>query len=550
MIVIDLNNISLVLGAHPIFSDLNWRIQNEQKIGLIGPNGAGKSSLFKLITGEYSYEAGGSVTFAKDTTIGYLAQEPGLPDDQCAFDVALSSNSRYAELQAQLKRVEQDMGDPNVYNKPQALARCIEIQERCLEEYNALGGDSYPDHVRMVLEGLGLPLHDHNKPIKALSGGQKKLVGLAGLILSQPSVLLLDEPDNHLDINGKVFLEQLIQKYPGTIVIISHDRYLLDAVVTHICELEDGVLTTFEGDYSGYIVDKELRLARQEELYQVQQREIKRLETAMKRFAMWGKLYDNEKFAKRAQAFEKRIERIERIDKPVIERRRIKFELEGWRGSTKVLEISDLTKTFGDQILFVGLNLELRHGQRAGLIGPNGAGKSLLIRMIQGVQTPDSGKITIGPSVITGYYAQEFENLNPELTLIDTVRYAIPEGSSMTESRAVAFLSRYLFSYQQASQKVRDLSGGERSRLQLAILVLSGANFLLLDEPTNNLDIASAEVLEETLGDFEGTILVISHDRYFLDQIANSILILDHGEIIEYPGSYSDYSENIMGIEL
>jgi ATP-binding cassette, subfamily F, member 3 len=303
-------------------------------------------------------------------------------------------------------------------------------------------------------------------------------------------------------------------------------------------------LTLFEGDYSAFVVDKELRLARQAELYRVQQREIKRLETVIKRYAIWGKVYDNENFAKRAKTIQGRLDRMEKIDPPV-ERRKMGLELNGWRGSNKVLEISGLQKSFTNRLgqngVLNGLDLLVWHGERVGLIGPNGAGKSVLLRLILGQSSPDAGEIHLGPSVKVGYYAQEHETLDPTQTPLEAVRYA----GAMSESNAVAFLIRYLFSYQQASQKIGDLSGGERSRLQLALLVLSGANFLLLDEPTNNLDVASAEVLENALDDFEGTVLVISHDRYFLDRTVNRLLLLEQGRLQEYQGGYSDYAAAI-----
>jgi ATP-binding cassette subfamily F protein 3 len=254
-------------------------------------------------------------------------------------------------------------------------------------------------------------------------------------------------------------------------------------------------------------------------------------------------VYDNDKFAARAKAIQNRLDRMEWVDRPVLERRRMNLELSGWRGSTKVLEIVDLDKSFADTPIFLGLDFLILHGQRVGLIGPNGAGKSLLLRMILGHERPDCGEIRMGPSVAPGYYAQEQERLDPEITLIDTVRRAVPPGRNMSESDAVAFLNRYLFTYRQSSQLVDDLSGGERSRLQLALLVLSGANFLLLDEPTNNLDIASAEVLEAALDDFVGAVLVISHDRYFLDRVVDRILLIEDGRLIEYPGAYSDYAQ-------
>jgi ATP-binding cassette subfamily F protein 3 len=542
MISLQLSNIRLILGSRIIFEDLNWSIQNDQKIGLIGPNGAGKSSLFKLITGEFVPEPDGMITRAKGITVGYLPQEVELPGEQTAFEAALSANQRWFQLDQTLRDIEEHLGKPEIYNNANVLGRLLDDQQNFLQEYMDLGGDRYPERVHQVMAELGLDSKEHEKPISVLSGGQKKLVGLSGLLLAKPDVLLLDEPDNHLDLRGKAFLERLILEYPGAIVIISHDRYLLDAVATHIAELEDGKLVTFQGDYSGYVVDKELRLARQEELFRVQQREIGRLQTAIKRYAMWGKVYDNEKFAIRAKAMQKRLDRMDKIDRPVTDRRRMNLMLNGWRGSQKVLEIIDLDKIFKGEPLFLGLNILIQHGERVGLIGPNGAGKSVLLQLILGQRPSDGGEIRLGPSVSTGYYAQQHETLDLQMTLMDTVRRAAPTGRAMSESNTVAFLNRFLFTYNQVSQPASTLSGGERSRLQLALLVLSGANFLILDEPTNNLDIASAEVLENTIQDFEGTVLVISHDRYFLDRVVNRILVLDSGDLKEYQGSYSDYA--------
>jgi ATP-binding cassette, subfamily F, member 3 len=537
MIAVQLANIRLVLGARTIFDGLSWEIQHDQKIGLIGPNGVGKSSLFKLITGEYQAEPGGSVTRARGLSLGYLPQQPEFDPGQTALELALTALPRLAEIECELEQVETSLGEPDVYEDPKRLGRALERQQRLLEEFASLEGATYTERVRQMLLGLGLPETDLDKPLELLSGGQKKLAGLARLILSNPDLLLLDEADNHLDLPGKVYLERLIREYPGAVALISHDRYLLDACVTHITELEDGKLFTYEGDYSGYMVEKDLRLARQEELYQAQQKELNRLADSIKRLALWGKIYDNEKFSKRAAAMQKRMDRIERIDAPTLERKRMDLRLGGWRGSTKVLELRGVCKAYGRRPLFERLDHIIQHGERVGLIGPNGSGKSVFLRMLLGEEQPDRGEIILGPSVKIGYYAQEHENLDPSQTLIEAVRFTAP----LSEERAVAFLRRYLFGYRQASQYISELSGGERSRLQLALLVLSGANFLLLDEPTNNLDIASAEVLEEALVDFVGTVLVISHDRYFLDRTVQRLLVAGSGELQAFAGSYTDY---------
>jgi len=539
MIQIQLSNVTLILGAKRIFENLNWEIQRGQKIGLIGANGAGKSSLFKLIEGEHSPELGGQITRARSLLTGYLPQQPELDLSLTAFAAALAGNPRVAEVHAELETLESSLSDPEVYGHARRLQRALERQRQLIEEYDSLGGDSYPERVRGLLVGLGLAEGDLTKPLSVLSGGQKKLVGLARLLLVRPDVLLLDEPDNHLDLPGKIFLEKLIREYAGTVVIISHDRYLLDAVVTHVAELEDGKLTLFAGDYSSYVADKETRLARQEEMFRAQKHEINRLQAAIKRYAIWGKVYDNEDFARKAKTMQKRLDKMDKVEKPVTERRSMGLTLNGWRGSNKVLELDGVSKSFGEKRVFANLEETIWHGERVGLIGPNGAGKSVLMRMILGQESPDAGEIKIGPSVVIGHYAQEHETLDFNQTALDAVRYA----GELSESKATAFLLRYLFTYKQVSQKIGELSGGERSRLQLALLVLSGANFLLLDEPTNNLDIASAEALELALEDFVGTALVISHDRYFLDRTVERLLVIEGGRLLEYQGGYSDYLE-------
>ncbi|HWH68081.1 MAG TPA: ABC-F family ATP-binding cassette domain-containing protein, partial [Candidatus Sulfotelmatobacter sp.] len=399
MIAIQFSNVSLVLGARAIFRSLTWEIQDNQKIGLIGPNGAGKTSLLKLITGEYNAEPGGGVTRARGLSIGYLPQQPDLPSHQTALALAMEGNPRLAVLEAEIQQVEASLGDPQVYCDEKRLTRALERQQTLLDEYARLGGEQYPKRVRDLLTGLGLAESELEKPAGVLSGGQKKLIGLARLLLSAPDILLLDEPDNHLDLAGKLYLERLIQNYPGAVVIVSHDRYLLDAVVTHIAELEDGKISVFSGDYSAYTLDKQIRLARQDTLYQVQQHQIARIEAAIKRYSIWAKVYDNEKFAKRARSIQHRLDKMDRLDQPVLERRRMGLQLNGWRGSTKVLQMIDVCKAYSARPVLDGIDLLLEHGERVGMIGKNGAGKSVLLRLLMGIEAPDRGEIIIGPSI-------------------------------------------------------------------------------------------------------------------------------------------------------
>jgi ATP-binding cassette subfamily F protein 3 len=539
MVLLHLHDVALILGSRTIFDSLHWEIKDQQKIGLIGSNGTGKSSLFKVIMGEMEAEIGSQIIQSKGLSVGYLAQQPQLNEGQTALACAMDGNERWSMVHEELTIIENNLADPAVYGDETVLTCQLGQQQMLVEEYMELGGDQYPQRVEQMLLGLGLPAEQFEKPISALSGGQKKLVGLARLLISQPDLLLLDEPDNHLDLNGKLFLEKWIRDYNGAVVLVSHDRYLLDAVVTDIAELEDGTLTIFHGDYSEFVFEKELRLQRQQEMFQVQQKQIARIEAAIKRYAIWAKTYDNEKFAKRASSIQKRLDKMERVDKPILERKRMDLQLNGWRGSNKVLDYQRVTKRFKQQIVLHGLDLTLFHGERVGVIGANGSGKSVLLRLAAGIMDPDEGEVVLGPSINSGYYAQEHETLDIKQTLIDCVQRA----GRMSEGSAVSFLKKYLFTYRQASQKIGQLSGGERSRLQLALIVLSGANLLLLDEPTNNLDIQSAEVLEDSLNDFEGTVLVVSHDRYFLDRVVDRILVVDNGHVTGYLGGYSEYLE-------
>ncbi len=541
MITLRLDKVTFSYPANLILQDASCAIQ-AGCYGVIGPNGSGKTTLLKLILGELKPDSG-FIVREKNLHIAYMAQEIAFEPEQSACEYVRHGAERVLSLEGDLAALEAKFADPAYYTQPGRLARLLDQQEKLLDAYNQLGGPGLEGQVRALLTAIGFDDHEITLPVEHLSGGQKKLLGLARIMVGRPDILLLDEPDNHLDLDGKAMLSKLIETFPGSVIIVSHDRYFLDMVVDEILEVDNGRIEQFKGNYSEYVFEKERRLQRQAVLFQAQQKEISRLEQAAKRLLMWGKVYDNPKFSNRGKNILKRLDRLERIDKPQLQADQIEISLGGWRGSEKVLEIKTLSKGFPTpdgksiEMILQNINIELRYSDRVGMIGPNGAGKSLLIRMILRQNQPDSGSIYLGPSITTAYYAQEFETLDPKLSLLET----ICKAGNFSESRGVAFLKKYLFTYEQRDILVGALSGGERARLQIALITLSGSNFLLLDEPTNHLDMEAIEVLEDALLDFDGAILAVSHDRYFLDRIATRMIELHGDGTSEYLGNYSDY---------
>ena len=542
MDIVRLDQVRVAFLKEAVFENLSWSILDDRVVGLIGANGCGKSTLLKLICGDLVPDEG-YIQRHGDLKIGYLPQEPVLNEDKSVWDEVFSAHEALFEAEEKLSAIELRLALPEVYEDEKKLANALRVQEALLEEISALGGNNFEGRVRTILSELGFSEIEMHLKNAFLSGGQKKLVGLAKILITQPNLLLLDEPDNHLDLRGKAILENFINNFKGGVILVSHDRYLLDIVVHEIAELSQGSIQLFKGNYSEYVAEKEMRLARQQKVFDTQQKEKSRLEASAKRLLIWGREHDNEKFIKRGKNILKRIEHMDLVDKPILEPERMGLQLKGWRGSNKVLQLKDVAKTFegdgtlDDKTLLTDANLTIWHGDRIGLVGENGVGKSVLFRMILDDEPSSGGEIVLGPSVAVGFYAQEHETLTPEMTLIETIRDAVP----YSEEKAVAFLKNFLFTYAQCQSKVGTLSGGERSRLQMALVMLSGANFLLLDEPTNNLDIFAAEVLEDALEAFEGTLLVISHDRYFLDRIAQKIVAFEDLALVEYVGNYSDY---------
>ncbi|MFQ5593329.1 MAG: ABC-F family ATP-binding cassette domain-containing protein [Anaerolineae bacterium] len=532
MIILNVANATKYYGGQLVLDRLSWSIKKGEKIGLVGPNGAGKSTLFRLIAGA-ELPDDGSIYRQPGLSIGYLAQTPELHPDNTVLSEALSASQAVATLEAELRRLEQRMGDPAVYGDARKLQRTIEAHEKALQAFGEAGGLNYRSRVESTLRGLGFSDADFDLPIRNLSGGQKKLVGLAKVLVQQPDLMLLDEPDNHLDLAGKRFLEELIADYSGAVIIISHDRYLLDVVADSIAELDGGKITVWPGNYSEYAYARQMALAQQQHWYAAQQKEIRRLEQSIARLLSRG----NEKFIRRGRSMAKRLQKMDRVERPDLEPRTMRLKLTAERGSDKVLEVKSLAKVFDAQVLFENVDLLIWSGERVGLVGPNGAGKSVLFRILLGEELPTDGEVKVGPSITTAHYSQEHQTLDMDREIVDEVRSVQP----MYMGQAYGFLERFLFDKEMAHKSVGELSGGEKSRLQMAKLMLEEANFLLLDEPTNNLDIPSCEVLEDALEDYPGTVFVISHDRYLLDRVVDRIIELEDGCATEYPGNYTEY---------
>jgi ATP-binding cassette subfamily F protein 3 len=544
MLLVNFSKVSKDFGGNSVFSDIDLEIMEGERIGLVGENGGGKSTLFKLLAG-IDTPTDGVISRRRNLTIGYLSQEadPG-QSHKTVFEAVSEVTQELVDLPFLLSQLEARMADPEVAADPEAMTVILDEYGKAQERFEALGGYTLEHKVEAVLHGLGFGPEWYELEVGLLSGGEKKLVNLARILIKAPDLLLLDEPDNHLDLEAKAWLEQYMQSYPGTVLIISHDRQLLDRAIKKIFELEDGKISVYAGNYTYYFEERQRRLLKQYELYSVQQDEIKRLEASLRQLKGWAKL--NDKISSRAESMAKRVERAkqEAVDRPILIRDKIKVNLDPDRSGKKVLEVKGLSKSFDGHVLFEPFDLTIIYGERVGIVGANGSGKTTLLRTMMEMIPADAGSVKIGASVVVGYYAQEQETLPFDSTPLNFVRRL----KAMSEPQAISFLRGLLFSYEDMHTSIRRLSGGEKSRLQIARLMLTDANFLLLDEPTNNLDIASIEVLEAELEEFEGTILTVSHDRYFLDKIVTKILAIGNdGHVRVYPGNFSYYYEKSHG---
>jgi ATP-binding cassette subfamily F protein 3 len=530
-------NIRHAYGGNQLFDDLSFEVKEGDRIALVGANGAGKSTLFKLMARQLVPDAG-IVTHRRNLIVGYLTQEPDLDASATPRQTVALAAGDPTTLEAELRDLESRM---ETAADDEELATVLDAYGAALArlEWSAGPGHDVDAQVAMTLRGLGLPEDRWDRPIGPMSGGEQKLVGLARLVVAAPDLLLLDEPDNHLDEAAKAWLERFVAGYSGAVAVISHDRWFIDRAVNRIFELEDGQIEGYPGNYSAYRTEKQERLERRAQLRDLQEREFKKLKASAEQLTQWAS--QNPKFASRAENQRRKLaaerERLADTPPPVMNRRSIDVDLDAERGSTIVLDAAGLAKSYEGRTVLEPFDLVIRHGEAVGLVGGNGAGKTTLVRLALHHEDPTAGRIRMGPSVVPGYYAQQQETLDPAMTPMAVVRSIKP----LTEQQALSFLVSYLFDRDDALNRIGLLSGGERARLQIAVLVLRGANFLLLDEPTNNLDLPSIEALETALLAFPGTILTISHDRYFLDRLCSRMLEVDRGVVRDYPGGFSYY---------
>jgi ATP-binding cassette, subfamily F, member 3 len=523
-------------GSWSLFRDVDLAIDEHARIGVVGPNGAGKTTLLRILAGLETIDAG-RLTRTPGSVATYLPQQvPG--DDRDPIRTVLGSKPEIAEIDADLRAIEAQLADPQSPGDLKRMGTILRRQEELLERWVTARGPGLEGEVKSLLSSLGLDPAALGRPTAHISGGERKMVALASCLIRRPDVLLLDEPESHLDRVHRDSLERLIQEFEGAVVMVSHDRHLLDETVAEIAEVDAGTVTRWPGNYSVYTVERDLALKRQQQQYVTQRKEIERLEEAIRRFRSWFASGGDHRNIVRARNKQRQIERMDRVERPVFERRRMALELRpAVRGGQKVVELRGATVALDDDPVLLDLDLTVFRGERVGVVGPNGAGKTALGLVLAGHIDPAVGQRWAGPSIKVGYLGQEPPPPSTGTTPLELVRSAQP----VFEQEAVSILGRHLFRYDQMRGPAAALSGGERIRLELLLLSLSGANFLVLDEPTNHLDIESLEVLEGQLERFDGTVLVISHDRYFLDRIPDRIVEVTETGVTTYPGGYTEW---------
>lgn len=532
IMILACHKINKSFGEHVIIRDGSFHIEDHEKAALIGSNGAGKSTLLKMIAGELPSD-GGDIVLTRGKTLGYLAQHQEMQSGNTIYEEVRLAKADVIAMEQQIRSIEQELkslsGD--------ALSARLDTYTRLTAAFERENGYAYESEIAGVLKGLGFDEEEFSKKVDTLSGGQKTRVSLGKLLLTRPDILLLDEPTNHLDLNSIAWLETYLMNYHGAVLIVSHDRYFLNRVVTKVLEIEQGTLTTYLGNYSDYAVKKQqIREARLKE-YLNQQQEIRHQEAVIEKL----RSFNREKSIRRAESRMKMLDKMERVEKPVEMNTEIHLTLEpAIVSGNDVLSVEHLSKSFPGQTLFTDANFEIKRGEHVAVIGDNGTGKTTLLKILNQVVPADTGTFSLGTNVQIGYYDQEHHVLHMDKTIFEEISDDYP---SLTNTRIRSILAAFLFTGDDVFKRIGDLSGGERGRVSLAKLMLSEANFLILDEPTNHLDIVSKEILEKALNDYTGTILYVSHDRYFINQTATRILELTGQTFVNYIGNYDYYLE-------
>ena len=530
--ILSCNNIDKTFVDNHVIKNASFHIEDYEKAAIVGINGAGKTTLLKIITGRLPADAG-SVTFAKDRSFGYLAQHQAVDSENTIFDELLTVKQEVLDLESSIRQTEADMKNASGDELDLLLRKYAAMTHR----FEDINGYACKSEITGILKGLGFQENEFDKKVATLSGGQKTRVALGKLLLQKPDLIMLDEPTNHLDLGSIAWLETYLLNYKGAVIIVSHDRYFLDKIATKIIEIDNGVVSSFNGNYSDYAIQKEHLRTEQMNAYLNQQREIRHQEEVIDKL----KQFNREKSIKRAESREKMLDKIERLEKPVEVRADMKLTLTPYKTSgNDVMQIEGLSKKFGSTQLFENVSFEIKRGEHVAIIGDNGTGKTTLLKIINELVPMDSGTIRLGANVEIGYYDQEHHVLHMDKTLFDEISDDYPY---LTNTEIRNTLAAFLFTGEDVFKKISALSGGERGRVSLAKLMLSEANFLILDEPTNHLDITSKEILETALNAYEGTVLYVSHDRYFINKTASRILELTHQEFVNYIGNYDYYLE-------